>query len=64
MGAFKARSPKDQRTFKSYMALSEEQRAELAKQADVELNTGLELIVKDKKTIQELITLFDPPRTR
>jgi hypothetical protein len=46
------------------MALSEEQRAELAKQADVELNTGLELIVKDKKTIQELITLFDPPRTR
>lgn len=46
---------------KSYRAMNEEQRVELAKQAEVELKTGLELMGKDKKTIQELITLVDPP---
>ena len=45
----------------SYRAMTDEQRAELAKQAEVELRTGLELMVKDKKTIQELIALVDPP---
>jgi len=46
---------------KSYKAMPAEQRAELAKQAEVELRTGLELMGKDKKTIQELIALVDPP---
>lgn len=46
---------------KSYRALSEDQRAELARQAEVELRTGLELMGKDKKTIQQLIALVDPP---
>lgn len=46
---------------KSYRAMSNEERTELAKQAEVELKTGLELIGKDKKTIQELIALVDPP---
>lgn len=36
---------------KSYRAMSDEQRVELAKQAEVELRTGLELMGKDKKTI-------------
>jgi hypothetical protein len=49
---------------KSYRALGEEQRAELAKEAEVELKAGLELMAKDKRTIQELIALVDPPRTR
>jgi len=43
--------------------MSNEQRAELAKQAEVEMRTGLELMGKDKKTIQELIALVDPPTT-
>ena len=46
---------------KSYRAMNDEQRVELLKQAEVELKTGLELMGKDKKTIQELITLVDPP---
>jgi len=49
---------------KSYMALTEEQRAELAKQAEVELKTGLEMMGRDKKTIQELIALVDPPKKK
>jgi len=36
---------------------------ELAKTAETELRTGLELMGKDKKTTQELIALVDPPRT-
>jgi hypothetical protein len=46
---------------RSYRVFSKEQRAELAKQAEVELKTGLELMGRDKKTIQELIALVDPP---
>lgn len=46
---------------KSYKTMSEEQRAELARQAEVELKSGLELIGRDKKTIQELLALVDPP---
>lgn len=46
---------------RSYRAMSGEERTELAKQAEVEMKTGLELIGKDKKTIQELIALVDPP---
>ena len=49
---------------KSYRAMTHEQRAELAKQAEVELRTGLELLGKDKQTIQELITLVDPPSSQ
>jgi len=48
---------------RSYRAMSKEQRTELAKQAEVEMRTGLELMGKDKKTIQELIALVDPPTT-
>ena len=45
----------------SYRKMSEAQRVELAKSAETELRTGLELLGKDKKTIQELIALVDPP---
>lgn len=45
----------------SYRAMSYELRIELAKQAEVELKTGLELIGKDKKISQDLISLVDPP---
>jgi hypothetical protein len=41
--------------------MSEEQLEELARQAEVELKSGLELMGRDKKTIQELISLIDPP---
>ena len=47
----------------SYMKMSEAERVELAKGAETELRTGLELLGKDKKTIQELIALVDPPST-
>lgn len=46
---------------RTFRLMTEEQRTELAKQAEVELKTGLELMGKDKKTIQDLITLVDPP---
>ena len=43
--------------------MSEEQRVELAKQAEVELRAGLEIMGRDKKAIRELISLVDPPAT-
>jgi hypothetical protein len=49
---------------RSFRLMTEEQRTELAKQAEVELKTGLELMGKDKKTIQDLIALVDPPTTQ
>jgi hypothetical protein len=48
---------------KSFAILTEEQRVELAKQAEVELKTDLELLGRDKKTIQDPIALVDPPTT-
>lgn len=39
----------------SFRSMSEEQRIELAKEAEVELRTGLEIMGRDKKAIQELI---------
>jgi len=33
----------------------------LAKSAETELRIGLELMGRDKKTIQELIAIIDPP---
>jgi len=47
----------------SFRSMSEEQRVELAKQAETELRTGLEIMGRDKKAIQELISLVDPPAT-
>jgi hypothetical protein len=47
----------------SFRSMSEEQRVELAKQAETELRTGLEIMGRDKKAIQELIALVDPPPT-
>lgn len=49
---------------KSFINLSEEQRLELAKQGETELRTGLELLGRDKKTIQDLIQLVDPPQAQ
>lgn len=46
---------------KAYRAMTPEQRAELAAQAEVELRAGLELVAKDKQMILNLITLADPP---
>lgn len=45
----------------SFKKLSKEERAELAKQGEIELRTGLELMGRDKKVVQELISLVDPP---
>ncbi len=45
----------------SFMRLTEAERTELAKQGETELRTGLELLGRDKKTIQDLIQLVDPP---
>lgn len=49
---------------RSFKLMTEEQRTELARQAEVELKTGLELMGRDKKTIQDLIALVDPPTTQ
>jgi hypothetical protein len=38
---------------KSFIALTDEQRAELAKQAEVELRTGLEMMGSDKNSSQD-----------
>jgi hypothetical protein len=46
---------------KSFRGLTVQQREELAKLGETELRTGLELLGKDKRTIQELIELVDPP---
>jgi hypothetical protein len=40
-----------------------DERVESGKQAETELKTGLELLGRDKKTIQDLIALVDPPAT-
>jgi len=45
----------------TFRRLSDEQRAELAKTGEVEMMTGLQLLGKDKKLIQELVELVDPP---
>ena len=45
----------------SFRRLNTEQRGELSRQGEVELRTGLEMMGKDKKTIQELLALVDPP---
>jgi hypothetical protein len=47
------------KNIKSYKLISAR---ELAKQAEVELKTGLELLGRDK-TVQDLIALVDPPTT-
>lgn len=47
----------------SYRAMTENERLELSKEAETEMRTGLELLGKDKKTIQDLIALVDPPTT-
>lgn len=45
----------------SFMKLSNEAKAELAKAGEVEMVTGLQLLGKDKKLITELVELVDPP---
>jgi hypothetical protein len=47
----------------SFLKMPEAERTELAKTAETELKTGLELMGKDKQTIQQLIALVDPPTT-
>ena len=46
---------------KSFTDMTTEQRHELAQIAETELKTGLELMGRDKKMIQDLIELVDPP---
>lgn len=48
---------------KSFKTMAIEQRLELAKQAETELRTGLELMGRDKRIIQELVEIVDPPPT-
>jgi hypothetical protein len=47
----------------SFLKMPEADRTALAKTAETELKTGLELMGKDKQTIQQLIALVDPPTT-
>jgi hypothetical protein len=49
---------------KGFVKLSDAERADLAKQGETELKAGLELLGRDKRTIQELIELVDPPHTQ
>lgn len=49
---------------KSYWALTDGQRHELARQAEIELKAGLELLNRDKKVILELLGLADPPTAK
>ena len=49
---------------RSFRLMTEEQRVELAKQAEIELKTGLELMGRDKKTVQDLLAMVDPPNTQ
>jgi hypothetical protein len=49
---------------KSYWALTDEQRHELARQAEIELKAGLELLNSDKKEILDLLNLADPPTVK
>jgi hypothetical protein len=59
MGSQQDRRPKNQRTT-CIIPEDARPRGWLAKSAETELRTGLELMGKDKKTIQELIALVDP----
>ena len=63
LGTIKACRPENLQLRISFRSMSEEQRVELAKQAEVELRTGLEIMGRDKKAIRELISLVDPPAT-
>jgi hypothetical protein len=54
---------------KEYARLSREQKAELAKSAEVELKTGLDILTNEKKRVFELLKavtapLDDPPANR
>lgn len=46
---------------KTFLKMSDDQKAELARRGEIELKTGLEMLGKDKRTIQALISLVDPP---
>lgn len=46
---------------KTFREMTPDQLSELAKQAETELRTGLELMGRDKRMIQELVELVDPP---
>ena len=43
-----------------YRELDQEKKDELAKEAEIELQKGLELMIKDKKKLKELLALVDP----
>jgi hypothetical protein len=45
----------------AFRRLTEAERAELARTGETELKTGLELLGRDKKMIQDLIQIVDPP---
>jgi hypothetical protein len=45
----------------SFSKMTAEERSELAKQDEVELRSGLELLGRDKRTIEQLIQIVDPP---
>jgi len=45
----------------TFAKMSNEQRQELGKQGEVELRSGLALMNADKKVIQELLAIVDPP---
>ena len=46
---------------KTFLDMWKDQKKELARQGEVELKTGLELLGRDKRTIQDLLSLVDPP---
>jgi hypothetical protein len=46
---------------RKFEEMTDEQRSELAREGEVELKAGLELMGRDKKTVQDLIAMVDPP---
>ena len=46
---------------RTFETMTDEQRSELAREGEVELKARLELVGRDKKTVQDLIALVDPP---
>jgi hypothetical protein len=45
----------------SYQQLTDDEKAQLARDTEIELKTGLEMVAKDKKQIVELITTAADP---
>jgi hypothetical protein len=48
---------------KSFLALTQSERTELAKEGETELRAGLELLGRDKRLIRQLVEIVDCPES-